>query len=52
MQAVVVNGTGDPDILQLVPDHPLPKRGPKQVCSPSPPTAHRTTHLAALCCTD
>lgn len=31
MQAVVVNGTGAPDVLQLVSDHPKPTKGPKQV---------------------
>jgi hypothetical protein len=31
MQAVVVNSTGGPEVLQLVHDHPVPKRGPGQV---------------------
>jgi len=31
MQAAVVNGTGGPEVLQLVQDHPKPVRGPNQV---------------------
>lgn len=34
MQAVVVNGTGPPEVLQLLPDYPKPKRGQKQVHLP------------------
>lgn len=34
MQAVVLAETGGVEVMKLVNDHPIPKRGPKQVITP------------------